>query len=127
MDKENNYFFYHETDLDFDKERIIERQERQGLVFSVGDILNISYVSKFITYGFEGVCIRLKKKKMLDVNSSIILRNILSGVGVELTISFFYNRAYNFTVSDYSRKDFYYRKSKLYYLRSRINRASKIK
>jgi ribosomal protein L19 len=124
--KENN-FFNQEEDINFYKRKIIERRKRKDSVFLVGDILKISYISKFITYGFEGICICFRKKRLKNLNASVILRNFLSGVGVELTISYFYNRAYRFTVSDYSRKDFYYRKSKLYYLRSKLNKASRIK
>lgn len=127
MDIYKTNFFNNEEDLDFYKKKIIERRERKGSVFSVGDILKISYVSKFITYGFEGICICFRKKRLNNLNASVILRNILNGIGVELTISYFYNRAYRFTLSDHSRKDFYYRKAKLYYLRIRLNRASKVK
>lgn len=125
--KNENNFFNQEEDLNFYKRKIIERRKRKNAVFLVGDILKISYISKFITYGFEGICICFRKKKLKNLNAAVILRNFLSGVGVELTISYFYNRAYRFTVSDYSRKDFYYRKSKLYYLRFKLNKASRIK
>lgn len=124
-------FFCNDDDnLVFYKEKMIERELRGYLdipLFSVGDILNVSYISNFITYGFEGICICLRKKHIKNINTSFILRNILSGVGVELTISFYYNRAYRFTIADYSRKDFYYKRAKLFYLRTRLNKASRIK
>lgn len=118
-----------EFELKYYEEKMVERKFRGiGIpLFSVGDIVNISYISGFITYGFEGICICLRKKKLKNINASFILRNILSGVGVELTISYYYNRAYRFTVADYSRKEFYYKRAKLFYLRKRLNRASRIK
>lgn len=128
----DNFFFFcnDDDDLIFYKEKMIERGLRgyhDIPLFSVGDILNVSYISGFVTYGFEGICICLRKKHIKNLNTSFILRNILSGVGVELTISFYYNRAYRFTIADYSRKDFYYKRAKLFYLRKRLNRASRIK
>lgn len=131
LNLESKKFFCLDEDkeLDFYRVKMMERQSR-GFgypLFSVGDILNVSYISKFITYGFSGICISLKKKKLKNANVSIILRNILNGVGVELTISYFYNRAYRITISDHSRKEFYYRRAKLYYIRTRVNRESRIK
>jgi len=127
------------TDNDFLEETILAREdmhrikmierEYRGIImplFSVGDILRVSYVSKFITYGFEGICICVRKKNLDKFNASFVLRNVLSGVGIEFTISYFGNRAYNFGIADHGRKEFYYRRSKLFYLRKRLNRASKV-
>jgi ribosomal protein L19 len=61
-------------------------------------------------------------------NTIIKLRNILYGTGVELTISYFLNRLYrNIFLSDYKRKKYIYRSSKLYYLSNKENQKSKIK
>lgn len=60
-------------------------------------------------------------------NVSLVLRNVILGVGIEVTVSYFVNRVYNLSLSDYKRKEFSYKRSKLYYVRSRINRSSRIK
>ena len=114
--------------MDINELRMLERASR-GITsppFSVGDIISISYVIKFITFGFEGICICLRKKKIKNMNSTFILRNNLNGIGVELTMAYFYNRAYNFGVADHSRKKYHYNKSRLFFLRSGLNKASKV-
>jgi ribosomal protein L19 len=56
----------------------------------------------------------------------VVLRNILSGIGVELYIAYFYNRLFFFKFSDFKRKKFIYKRAKLYYLRNKFNNASRI-
>jgi len=58
---------------------------------------------------------------------SLTLRNVLLGVGIEYTLSYYYNRVYQLHVQDYKRKRFVYRRAKLYYLRQKLNRASRVK
>ena len=81
----------------------------------------------YVVYRFEGICISITKKSLVKPDVSLILRNVILGVGVEFTVSYFFNRVYNLSLSDYKRKDFIYKRSKLYYVRQRINRASRIK
>lgn len=95
--------------------------------FVVGDILNVVYNIGYITYGFEGICIASRKKGLKDANAGVVLRNILTNVGVELTISYSHTRLYKLTVADYKRKSFHYRRSKIYYIRRKLNRASRVK
>lgn len=95
--------------------------------FSTGDILNVTFWKSNIIYRFEGICISLKKKSLIKPDVSMILRNIILGVGIEFIVSYFYNRVYNGRFSDYKRKRFLYLRAKLYYLRSKINRQSKVK
>ena len=49
------------------------------------------------------------------------------GVGVELIISYYLNRIFFLKIMDYKRKRFIYRRSKLFYLRQRLNRATRVK
>jgi ribosomal protein L19 len=126
----SNYFLDPYLQGEIHRERMCERRERRfaGLAqFTVGDVINISYTNKFITYGFEGVCICLRKKRLLNTNASIILRNILKNVGIELILSYYHVRAYRLVLSNFKRKSFYYRRAKLYYIRSGLNRASRVK
>ena len=61
------------------------------------------------------------------LNSTLILKNVLFGISVEIIAAFFHNRLYlNIFMSDFKRKDFNYRSSKLYYLRLKNNQATKI-
>ena len=116
------------------KKIIIERDYNTDLIywnllkFKVGDVLIVFFWIKGIFYRFEGICIRAKKKCFLNSDTSFTLRNVLFGVGIEVTISYYYNRAFNKMLTlDYKRKKFLYRKSKLYYLRTKMNRASRVK
>lgn len=110
------------------KRKCILGKPQMGKLFSRGDILTVNFWAKTYRYHFEGICLALKRKKLLKHNVSLILRNILFKTGVELTMSYYYNRLFRNTfMSDYKRKNFNYRSSKLYYLRSRENQASKIK
>jgi len=48
-------------------------------------------------------------------------------VGIEMTVSYYYNRVYYLIISDYKRKQFLYKKSKLFFIRKKVNRASRVK
>ena len=47
-------------------------------------------------------------------------------VGLEFTVSYYYNRLYTLKFLDYKRKFFYFNKNKLFFIRNRLNRESKI-
>lgn len=78
------------------KEAIIERRSGRKTIFlnllkfSVGDVLIVFFWVKGILYRFEGICISIKKKNMKKIDVSLILRNVLNSIGVELSISYFY-------------------------------------
>jgi ribosomal protein L19 len=89
--------------------------------FRAGDILQILFWVRGALFTFEGMCISLMKKNIKNNNASITLRNVLVNVGIELKISYFVNRLFFFKVSDYKKKKFIYKKSKLYFVRNRVN------
>jgi ribosomal protein L19 len=128
--KDLDYFADTRIRLDMKRESMDRRHLRRMLgitLFSVGDILNISFSSGFITYGFEGICISVRKKRLKDGNASVKLRNILQGVGIELTISYFYKRIFKFALCNHKRKSFFYKRSKLYNIRHELNKYSRVK
>lgn len=124
---DNSWFIIIEDTKDYYKMQIAERQQRLQHSFLVGDILNISYLSTHIIYGFEGLCLCLRKKLLLDPDASVLLRNRLEDIGIETFMAYYYKRIYKLIVADYKRKEFYYRKAKLYYLRLIFNNASTVK
>lgn len=63
---------------------------------------------------------------MLNVNTTLVLRNVLCSIGVELCISYYYNRLFYLKFSDFKRKQFIYNRAKLYFLRNKLNRESRI-
>lgn len=115
------------------KDTIIERRSNRIniysslLKFSVGDVLIVFFWVKGLLYRFEGICICIRKKNIKKVDSSLILRNVLGSIGVELCISYYFNRLFYLKFSDFKRKKFIYRRAKLYYLRNKLNKASRIK
>lgn len=94
--------------------------------FCVGDILSLSFRNKGLIYFFEGICISIKGKNFISPETSFIVRNILSDVGIELNCSFFYNRMFSLKINNFKRKKIYYPRSKLYYVRNKLNRESRI-
>jgi len=68
----------------------------------------------------------IRKKSLFNIDVTICVRNIIENVGIEMTAAFFPNRVYALTISDYKRKQLLYRKAKLYYLRLKLNRASRV-
>lgn len=118
------FYFIAEEDLDL---LDISFTKPKYWNLEIGDILNFSFKRKGIIYSFEGLCISLRNKNLNNPESSFIVRNVLTNVGVELSVSYYYNRGFNAKLNDYKRKKFIYRKSKLYYVRNRLNRESRIK
>jgi ribosomal protein L19 len=116
------------------KDSIMERKSKRDNLFSrpglekfkVGDILVLFFWVKGILYHFEGICICIKKKNFKKIDVTLILRNVLNSIGVELTISYFYNRLFFLKFSDYKRKNFIYKRAKLYFLRQKYNRQSNV-
>lgn len=94
--------------------------------FTTGDILSLSFKNLGYTFFFEGICIALRKTSLKLPETSLILRNILENVGVELCISFYYNRIYFLRLNNFKRKKASYITSKLFYVRHKINRASRV-
>lgn len=96
--------------------------------FGRGDILTLNFWSKTFRFHFEGICLSKNGGKFNRPNISLTLRNVLFGIGVEMSVSFFFSRLYlNVFMSDFKRKSFNYRSSKLYYLRLKNNQATHIK
>lgn len=100
--------------------------KKNGLMFKGGDILKITFNKGSMVYSFEGICLALRNKNVLSKNTTLILRNVIDRVGVEIIIGYFFNRIYNLQFRDFRRKRFSYRKTHLFYLRERINRQTKI-
>lgn len=92
----------------------------------IGDILGLSFRSKGYSYFFEGICIGIKNKKMIDPETTLVLRNILENVGVEVSFSYFYNRLFFMRINNYKRKKLSYSRSKLFYIRNKLNSASRV-
>ena len=93
--------------------------------FLIGDVLEFVYFYKSTALTFSGICIAIKKKSFKLPDLALILRNIIVKSGVEVTLSYFYNRAYKLTFLDYKRKFYTYNKNKLYFIRERLNQESR--
>lgn len=130
-----SYFLLNNILKDKKKELIFKRKKRtcilgkpnMGKQFTKGDILTVNFWSKTYRYHFEGLCLAVKKSKIVRPNVTLILKNILFNTSIEMSMSYFNNRLFRNTfILDYKRKNFNYRSSKLYYLRLRENQATRI-
>src|ERR1700749_5303300 len=58
--------------------------------FVVGDIIEFLFIYKSVPLLYSGICIAIRKKSFLMPNTTIILRNIIMKVSIEITVFFFY-------------------------------------
>jgi ribosomal protein L19 len=95
--------------------------------FFVGDIISICFFKGNEPVVFEGVCLGIrKKKKLFFSNVSFFLRNIILGIGVEVIAAYYYNRLYVLNINNYKRKMKAIRSSRIYFIRFRVNRFSRV-
>jgi len=98
-----------------------------ALKFIPGDVIVVVFWVKNYIYRFEGICICLRKKKFCNTEVTLILRNVIMSIGIEFIVSYYFNRIFFLSISDYKRKLNIYKKSKLYYIRYKLNKNSRIK
>lgn len=94
--------------------------------FVVGDILEFLFVFKSVPLLYSGICIAIKKKSFIMPDVTLILRNIIMKVAIEVTVSFFYNRLYKLKFLDYKRKFYSYNKNRIFFIRKRLNKESRV-
>lgn len=133
-----NYFYkdldIKEVNIEITPEFYIYQRKHRSLIpksfklkkILIGDILEFVYFFKTSPLVFSGICIAIKRKSFVVSDLVIILRNIVLKTGVELTFSYFYNRAYKAKFLDYKRKFYNFNKNKLYFIRYRMNRESRV-
>jgi ribosomal protein L19 len=102
------------------------RNPTWGLRFDAGDIIKFSYDRGPTTFSFEGLCLAVHGRGFGRKQTTFRVRNVVSGVGVEITLAYYVHRVYKLLFSDYKRKNFRYNKKRLYYLRQRMNRESQV-
>jgi len=95
--------------------------------FRAGDIVTVRFLVKNKMRGFRGLCISVSKKKLMDVNTTFTLRNVFGSVSVEQSIPLRSCCILQFKLRKYEKKKESYRKSKLFYLRYKINRESQVR
>jgi ribosomal protein L19 len=109
------------------KRKFIFNNPLNGEFFNRGDIITINFWNKTFNYNFEGICIFLKKTKFKTNKTMLLLKNIINNISVEIIISYYNYRLFNNTLmSDYKRKKYKYKSSKLYFLSYKKNQATKI-
>lgn len=101
--------------------RVLVKGTTNLVRFTRGDVLAINYRLRGFGFSFTGLCLGVKFKGLLQFNTTILLRNIIGRVAVEISLAMYSLVCFGFKVLDYAKKRFAYRKSKLYYLRDRVN------
>lgn len=94
--------------------------------FRAGDILNFAYIAKNNPYIFKGVCMAVRGK-FKNPNLSFILRNVIMGIGIEMVFVYFGNRLFKLYLEFYKKKHLSARTARIFYIRARINRQSRVK
>ena len=89
------------------KNRTFINGSKKYRTFIIGDIIEFLFVFKSVPLLYSGICIAIRKKSFLIPNVTLILRNIIINVAVEVTVSFFHNRLYKLKFLDYKRKFFF--------------------
>ena len=103
-------------------------QGNSGVLFTAGDILAVVIERGPYGHFIEGICLSVCKRSLIHPHTGVVVRNVIAGVGVEFTVSYYYHRMYKLQMRDYKRKQFDYANSnKLYYLRSRDNKESRVR
>jgi ribosomal protein L19 len=108
------------------KNRSCIKGSKKYKVFIVGDIIEFLFIFRSVPLLFSGICIAIRKKSFLVPDVTLILRNIIMKTAIEVTVSFFYNRIYKLKFLDYKRKFFFFNKNKIFFIRKRLNRESRI-
>jgi ribosomal protein L19 len=94
--------------------------------FVVGDIIEFVFFFKSISLTYSGICMAIRRKSFIVPDVILVLRNVIMKISIEVTVSFFYNRIYKLKFLDYKRKFYFFNKNKIFFLRKRLNRESKI-
>ncbi len=99
---------------------------KKAYKFRAGDILNLVYIAKNNPYTFKGVCMAVRKK-FKNPNLSFLLRNVIMGIGIEMTFIYFGNRLFRLYLEFFKKKHLLARTARIFYIRARINRQSRVK
>ena len=108
------------------KNRAFIKGSKKYKVFLVGDIIEFLFLYKSVPLLYSGICIAIRKKSFIVPNTTLILRNIIMKVAIEIIVSFFFNRIYKLKFLDYKRKIYFFNKNKLFFIRKRLNRESRV-
>jgi ribosomal protein L19 len=100
--------------------------KQKAYKFRAGYILRIVYSARNEAYIFNGICIAVRSG-FRNPNLSLIVRNIILGVGIEMIFSYFGNRLFKLYIDFFKRKHRSLHRAKFFYIRSRINRSSRVK
>jgi ribosomal protein L19 len=108
------------------RQRFLIKHSKLLKIFKIGDIIEFVFHYKNIPLIFRGICISIKRKYFILPDVIIVLRNVIIKIGIELTVSYYYNRLYKLKFLDYKRKFHNYTKNKLFFIRKSVNKASQI-
>jgi len=87
-----------------------------------GDVLSIYYLIRARGYAFTGICISVKKPKLTNKNSFIIMRRVINRIAIEVSSPLFTINMMKILLEANQSKQ--YKTSKLLYFRKKANRKS---
>src|SRR4051794_18270000 len=68
------------------KNRALIKGSNKYKIFVVGDIIEFLFVFKSIPLLYSGICMAIKKKAFITPDVTLVLRNIIMKVAVEVTV-----------------------------------------
>lgn len=105
--------------------RVVEESKKaealfiSGLPFFVlpvvGDVLKVFFSKKGLAFFFEGLCFKTARKQYFLPDSSLRVINKIKGSSISMLFSFFYNRTFSLEFALFKKKQFSFRKAKLFY------------
>lgn len=98
-----------------------------GLKFKGGDILLMRYFIGPVMFTYEGICLAVRPSHFLSKSTTMLLRNVINGIGIEVCVAYYLFRIFNkIQFNDFKRKKNYYKKSKIFFVRNKKNKASMV-
>ena len=94
-------------------------------LFNVGDVVAIVFMKSGYYFLFEGLCLSIRNRGLISPNTSFILCNVLAGVVVEVSISYYYHLSFIFRTINTRFNLIGIRRSKLHYLRNKLTKGSR--
>jgi len=113
-------------DVDLDITSLKSFKSLNAAPFFAGDVLGVSFRNRGYSFAFEGLCLAIRGKSLVTPESSLIIRNVIGTTGIEVTFSYFYNRGFLVRLNDFKRKKLSYSRAKLFYVRHKLNIASRV-
>lgn len=113
----------------YSKNRLFNKKKNLFL-FNIGDVVAIIFTKAGYYFLFEGLCLAIRKKKLKSPEATFIICNVLAGVSLELTISYYQHMGFILKTVNTRFNKISVGRSKLHYLsdkfRNKLTKSSRL-